>query len=52
MKKFNKKYIWIESKEVISSNINQKKDLYFYDDTHWSPWSSKIIADEIGGIIK
>ena len=47
MKKCNKKYIWINSKEVISSHINQKKDLYFYDDTHWSPWVSQLIADEI-----
>lgn len=47
LKEMHKEYIYIDSKSVISSNLNRKKDLYFYDDTHWSPWTSKIIAEEI-----
>lgn len=47
LKKMYKEYIYIDSKDVLSSAINKKKDIYFYDDTHWSPWASQIIAEEI-----
>ena len=42
-----RKYIYINSKMVIKEAIKNKKDVYFYDDTHWSPIASELIASEI-----
>ena len=50
--KLQKQYIYINSKEVLSDAIKSKKDIYFYDDTHWSPFASDIIAHEIYNSIK
>ena len=47
----DKKYIYINSKQILSKAISQKKDIYFYDDTHWSPLGSQLIADEIKDIM-
>lgn len=46
-----KDYLYLDSKKVLSQAIKTQKDIYFYDDTHWSPWASKIIAKEIEQII-
>lgn len=51
MKNTKKEYIYIDSKEILLSQI-EKKDLYFYDDTHWSPISAEIIANKIQDIIQ
>jgi hypothetical protein len=51
IKIINKDYIYLNSKEILSEAINNKKDIYFYDDTHWSPWASQIIANEIAEIV-
>ncbi len=45
MGEVEKDYIYINSKEILTSKM--EKDMYFYDDTHWSPIASKIIAAEI-----
>ncbi len=46
--KLEKKYIYIKSKEILSSYLESgKKDVYFADDTHWSPFASKVIAKDI-----
>jgi hypothetical protein len=37
----------LDSKAIISNYLNREKDLYFYDDTHWSPIAAKIIADNV-----
>lgn len=42
-----KDYIYIDSKKNLSAELKNKKDIYFYDDSHWSPVASKIISDEI-----
>jgi hypothetical protein len=42
-----KDYVYIDSKKILSAQLESKKDIYFYDDTHWSPVASKIITDEI-----
>lgn len=42
-----KDYIYIDSKKILSAQLESKKDIYFYDDTHWSPVASKIITEEI-----
>ena len=39
---------YINSKDLLLEHINKcEKDIYFADDTHWSPISSLIIAKEI-----
>lgn len=52
MSQMGKSYIYIDSKAILSKSIRTKKDIYFFDDTHWSPWASKVIAKEISIIIK
>ncbi len=47
-----KEYWYVDSKRLITKAINSKKDIYFYDDTHWSPIASQLIAKEINRIIK
>ena len=47
MKAVKKDYVYIDAKENLASKIKKTQDLYFYDDTHWSPIASKIIADKI-----
>lgn len=42
--KMDKKYIYIDSKKVLLGAIHSTKDVYLYDDTHWSPWAAKFIA--------
>ncbi|WP_337965712.1 hypothetical protein [uncultured Flavobacterium sp.] len=51
-KKLKKDYIYIDSKEILSEKMKTEKDIYFFDDTHWSPVSSKLIANEIKNSIK
>lgn len=46
-----KKYIYVDSKQILSDAVRKKKDIYFYDDTHWSPWGSQLIAKELMKII-
>ncbi|WP_343586799.1 hypothetical protein [Flavobacterium sp.] len=48
LKKVNKNYIYIDSKELLSKNMRNKKDIYYFGDTHWSPVAAKLIAEEIG----
>jgi hypothetical protein len=47
-----KNYIYINSKDILSKAISSQKDVYFYDDTHWSPIASELIASEIVRICK
>lgn len=47
-----KDYLYINSKKIIDQLVKSKKDVYYYDDTHWSPWATKSIAKEINNIIK
>ena len=51
LRKMKKSYLYIDSKQVLDKVIDHKKDLYFYDDSHWSPLSAKIIATEIMQVI-
>lgn len=46
-----KQYCYINSKKVLRETLKNKKDIYFYDDTHWSPWSSKVLADALQKLI-
>lgn len=51
MKTQKKDYIYIDSKAILASKIKNEQDIYFYDDTHWSPVASRIIAGKIKDII-
>lgn len=45
-----KEYIYLDTKAIFTKSPVQT-DLYFYDDTHWSPHASKIIAKELTNIL-
>ena len=47
----SKDYLYFNSKKLLSEHKQTTKDLYFFDDTHWSPLASKIIADKLREII-
>lgn len=52
MKQLEKDYIYVDSKAILKKIALTKKDIYYYDDSHWSPWASQLIAKEISTIIK
>lgn len=43
----SKEYLSINSFEILSNSIANNKDVYYYDDTHWSPIGASLIALEI-----
>lgn len=47
-----KNYLYIDTKKILSAQLGRKKDIYFYDDSHWSPNASKIVSEEIVKIIR
>ena len=47
----SKDYLYFNSKKLLSEHKQTTKDLYFFDDTHWSPLASKIITDKLREII-
>ncbi|KIC62018.1 alginate O-acetyltransferase AlgX-related protein [Chryseobacterium taiwanense] len=47
-----KEYLYIDSKEILKRHLNDEPDIYFYDDTHWSPIASKILVKEIKKVIQ
>lgn len=49
--KLNKEYIYINSKEILTKELNSKKDMYYFDDTHWSPIASTLIVQKIKEVI-
>jgi hypothetical protein len=51
MKGLKKNYIFIDSKTVLSNELTVQPDIYYFDDTHWSPCAARIIAEEIKKII-
>jgi hypothetical protein len=46
-----KDYHYVPSMKVLSNELQRKEDIYYYDDTHWSPVGAKIIAKEIKKIV-
>ncbi len=42
-----KNYIYIDSNKILGEAIKKNKDVYFWDDTHWSPIASRLIGEEI-----
>jgi len=51
-KRLNKKFIYIDSKNILAQYKDVYKDIYFYDDTHWTNIASNIIANDISMKIK
>jgi hypothetical protein len=47
-----KEYHYVPSMKILSNELAVKKDIYYYDDTHWSPIGAEIIANEISKIIE
>jgi hypothetical protein len=47
-----KDYLYVNSLEILTKEIRENKDVYFYDDTHWSPIGAKTIADAIDELIE
>ena len=47
MSKQQKHYLYIDAKKIIKDALKDYRDIYFFDDTHWSPIASKLIAREI-----
>lgn len=53
LNQFDKDYIYIDSYNLLKNAINKgQKDIYFADDSHWSPIGTQLIASEIADIIK
>ena len=46
-----KEYHYVPSMKVLSNELQRRKDIYYYDDTHWSPIGAEIIAKEIEKIM-
>jgi hypothetical protein len=46
-KSFEKNYIYIDSRSILSDLMTRTKDVYYFDDTHWSPYAAEAIAGEI-----
>ena len=42
-----KDYLYIDSKAILDEALKGEKDIYFYDNTHWSPIGSKLIARQV-----
>lgn len=51
-RRLKKDYIFVDSKNVLNNYILKLKDLYYLDDTHWSPFAAKIIGKEIYRLTK
>lgn len=47
----NKNYLYLDSKKILQKDFAGRKDIYFYDDTHSSPWATQIIAEELTKIL-
>lgn len=47
----DKKYKNVDTYRILSKSIATERDVYFYDDTHWSPKGAKIVAEELIDII-
>lgn len=45
--KAEKTYNNVDTYRVFSAKMSVEKDIYYYDDTHWSPVGGKIVVDEI-----
>jgi len=42
-----KAYTYIDTKAILDHEVRKRKDVYLYDDTHWSPIAARVIASQI-----
>lgn len=42
-----KDYAYVNAHHLLKSALRDQRDIYFYDDTHWAPPASRIVAHEI-----
>ncbi len=47
-----KDYLFVDSKKILQDKIKSTIDVYFYDDTHWSPIATKLVGEEIEKMIQ
>lgn len=53
LSKEEKNYLYLDSKEILDKKIkNGDKDIYYLNDTHWSPKAAKIIGESLGELIE
>lgn len=53
LSKKEKNYLYLDSKEILDKEIKKgNKDIYYLNDTHWSPKAAKLIGEELGIIIE
>ena len=51
--KEDKNYLFVDAKAVLKEAVDKgEKDIYFVDDTHWSPKGSMLIAKKLAEIIR
>ena len=43
----DKSYLFIDSKTILTGLLKTQKDVYYFNDTHWSPAAARAIASEI-----
>jgi len=53
LKSLEKQYIYIDSDDILKKAVSSgTKDVYFADDTHWSPVGAKLIAEAVKSKMK
>ena len=49
----DKKYLYFDSRSLLRDALSKgQKDVYLYDDTHWSPVGAEIIASKLEKITR
>jgi hypothetical protein len=51
-RKLNREYLYVNSMQILSDELKKSKDVYFYDDTHWSPVGAKAVTYGIQQLIE
>lgn len=52
LSKLTKHYLYLDSHQHLQKLLPARKDLYYYDDTHWSPFAAESIAEELIKLIR
>jgi len=50
--KLRKDYLYVDAKSILSKAIAEKNDIYYYDDTHWTPYAAILLANELTKIVQ
>ena len=52
LEKEKKEYLYIPSYSILSDMIKKEKDVYFYDDTHWTMKGAEAMSESIYNMIQ